>query len=270
MDGPGHAAPARFLCGGGKSMSAPMTEAERHGAGPDPAAESRAFFGRRVGQRLRPGQQEQMDTLLPKLRLPEGRIDDVHALFPSAVREVRLEIGFGGAEHLIAAARANPDVGFIGCEPFVNGLAKALAAISLHGLGNVRLWDADAAPMLGRLPEASLARIDLFYPDPWPKRRQRKRRFVSAATLAAIARLLRDEGEFRFASDIDDYVGWTLARLADCPELDWSAARASDWLTPHEGWVRTRYEAKAMLAGRVPGYVTARRVVRRMAPSVRP
>jgi tRNA (guanine-N7-)-methyltransferase len=210
-----------------------------------------------------------MDKLLPQLRLPETDIGDVRALFPHPVREVRLEIGFGGAEHLIAAARANPDVGFIGCEPFINGLAKALTSITLHGLANIRLWDADAAPLLKRLPEASLARVDLFYPDPWPKRRQRKRRFVSAATLDDIARVLRDGGEFRFASDIDDYVGWTLARLADCPSLEWTAARVGDWLTPHEGWVRTRYEAKAMLAGRVPGYITARRVDRQPGPFVR-
>jgi tRNA (guanine-N7-)-methyltransferase len=226
------------------------------------ASPGRAFFGRRIGQRLRPGQQDHMDTLLPALRLPEGAITDPVSLFANPLREVRLEIGFGGAEHLIASARDNPDVGFIGCEPFVNGLAKALAAISLHGLSNIRLWDADAAPLLGRLPEASLARVDLFYPDPWPKRRQRKRRFVSEATLAAIARVLRDGGEFRFASDIDDYVGWTLARLATSPVLRWTAEGARDWLTPHEGWVRTRYEAKAMLAGRVPGYITALREAR--------
>jgi tRNA (guanine-N7-)-methyltransferase len=237
---------------------------------PTGKGQDRAFFGRRVGQRLRPGQQDHIETLLPKLRLPEGPLTDVAALFPLAVREVRLEIGFGGAEHLIAAARENPDVGFIGCEPFINGLAKALAAISAQGLSNIRLWDADAAPLLRRLPEASLARVDLFYPDPWPKRRQRKRRFVSDATLDAIARVLRDGGEFRFASDIDDYVGWTLSRLADCPTLDWNAEKASDWLTPHEGWVRTRYEAKAILAGRVPGYISARRAARPARSSGRP
>jgi tRNA (guanine-N7-)-methyltransferase len=252
-------------------MSIAMTETP----GPDDDAstgtgQDRAFFGRRVGQRLRPGQQDHMETLLPKLRLPAGEITDPKSLFANPVREVRLEIGFGGAEHLIAAARENPDVGFIGCEPFVNGLAKALAAISLHGLTNIRLWDADAAPLLKRLPEASLARVDLFYPDPWPKRRQRKRRFVSDATLAAIDRVLRDGGEFRFASDIDDYVGWTLARLAKNAGLEWTAARAGDWLSPHEGWVRTRYEAKAIIAGRVPGYISARRVARPAQASGRP
>jgi tRNA (guanine-N7-)-methyltransferase len=244
-------------------MSAPATDANgQDSKDAAEAARDRAFFGRRVGQRLRPGQQDHMDTLLPALRLPEGQIADPAALFANPVREVRLEIGFGGAEHLIASARGNPDVGFIGCEPFVNGLAKALAAISLHGLANIRLWDVDAAPLLKRLPEASLARVDLFYPDPWPKRRQRKRRFVSEGTLGDIARVLRDGGEFRFASDIDDYVGWTLARLAKNAELEWTAARATDWLTPHEGWVRTRYEAKAILAGRVPGYINARRAAR--------
>jgi tRNA (guanine-N7-)-methyltransferase len=266
-----------FFSGDKTSMNMPVNMSSSGAGGPDDEAEAgtgqaglgqdgpghdRAFFGRRVGQRLRPGQQEHIDTLLPKLRLPDGPITDPPALFPHPVREIKLEIGFGGAEHLVAAARANPDVGFIGCEPFVNGLAKALAAIHLHGLANIRLWDADAAPLLRRLPEASLARVDLFYPDPWPKRRQRKRRFVSDATLGDVARVLRDGGEFRFASDIDDYVGWTLARLAENAELEWTAGRAVDWLTPHEGWVRTRYEAKAILAGRAPGYITARRVVR--------
>ncbi|MGL4729337.1 MAG: tRNA (guanine(46)-N(7))-methyltransferase TrmB [Bosea sp. (in: a-proteobacteria)] len=227
-----------------------------------PLLAERAFFGRRVGQRLRPGQQELIDALLPRLRLPQGSIAELGALFPAPMHEFRLEIGFGGAEHLIAAAEAAPDVGFIGCEPFVNGLAKALAAIQLRGLTNIRLWDADAAMLLKRLPAASLARVDLFYPDPWPKRRQRKRRFVSEATLSEIARVLKPGGAFRFASDIDDYVGWTLARLGRSTELQWTDECAADWHTPHEGWVRTRYEAKAILAGRKPGYIMARRITR--------
>ncbi len=241
-------------------MATPDIDCDKDSDTPDFGG--RAFFGRRVGQRLRPGQQELIETLLPRLRLPEGPIRDLAVLFPQPVREIRLEIGFGGAEHLVAAARAEPEVGFIGCEPFVNGLAKALAEIRRHGLANIRLWDQDAALLLKRLPEGGLARVDLFYPDPWPKRRQRKRRFVSEATLTAVARALADGGEFRFASDIDDYVGWTLARLARQQELHWTAETAQDWLTPHQGWVRTRYEAKAIAAGRKPGYITAVRAVR--------
>ncbi len=150
-----------------------------------------SFFGRRKGQKLRAGREALVERLLPALTLPDPLPADLTSLFAVPVREVRLEIGFGGGEHLLAAALAEPDVGFIGCEPFVNGMAKMLSAIAAGGVANIRLWPHDAAPLLERLPEASLGRVDLFYPDPWPKRRQRKRRFVSDATLAAIARLLR-------------------------------------------------------------------------------
>lgn len=218
-----------------------------------------AFFGRRKGQKLRSGREDLVARLLPALALPGTLPPDLARLFPDPVREVRLEIGFGGGEHLIAAALAEPDVGFIGCEPFVNGMAKMLSAISAGGLRNIRLWPEDAAPLLRRCPDGALARVDLFYPDPWPKRRQRKRRFVSDETLAQIARTLRPGGTFRFASDIDDYVGWTLARLGRRTDLVWTAAGCGDWLSPVEGWVRTRYESKAVAAGRVPSYVVARR-----------
>ncbi len=229
--------------------------ADEAGAAPAREGSGGAFFGRRKAKKLRPGQADLFATLLPRLTLPAEPPPDLRALFAAPVREVRLEIGFGGGEHLLAAARAEPDVGFIGCEPFVNGMAKMLAAIGREGIANIRLWPDDAAPLLDRLPAAGLARVDLFYPDPWPKRRQRKRRFVSAETLSAIARALAAGGTFRFASDIDDYVGWTLARLEREPRLAWTATRAADWTSPHEGWVRTRYEAKALAAGRVPSYI---------------
>jgi tRNA (guanine-N7-)-methyltransferase len=222
--------------------------------------DQRAFFGRSRGKALRPGQAQQIEQVLPRLRLPDtGAITDVSSLFGKPVREVRLEIGFGGGEHLLHAMRLEPDVGFIGCEPFVNGMAKFLAATEREGLGNFRLWDQDAARLLPRLPAASLARVDLFYPDPWPKRRQRKRRFVSARTLGMIARVLPQGAPFRFASDIDDYVGWTLARVLATPAFDWSPEGPDDWRQPYPNWVRTRYEAKALLAERVPSYLTFRR-----------
>ncbi len=217
----------------------------------------RSFFGRRKGKALREGQNSLMETVLPRLRLPEGEIADLRALFPRPVEMVRLEIGFGGGEHLLHRMRASPQIGFIGVEPFINGMAKFLAVIEREGLTNIRIWDGDAALMLPRLPAGSLDAIDLLYPDPWPKRRQRKRRFVSDRTLGLFARNLRPGGRFRFASDIDDYVGWTLARLARSPDFDWTDARADDWRQPYPGWIRTRYEAKAVAAGRVPSYLTA-------------
>ncbi|WP_439499704.1 tRNA (guanine(46)-N(7))-methyltransferase TrmB [Bosea sp. (in: a-proteobacteria)] len=219
----------------------------------------RAFFGRRKGKPLREGQNAVIAGVLPRLRLPDGEIGDLTTLFPNPVEAVRLEIGFGGGEHLLARMRESPQIGFIGCEPFVNGMAKFLAIVEREKLGNIRLWDGDAALMLPRLPEGGLDAIDLLYPDPWPKRRQRKRRFVSERTLGLFARALRKGGRFRFASDIDDYVGWTLARLLASSDFEWTDERADDWRQPYPGWVRTRYEAKAIAAGRVPSYLTARR-----------
>lgn len=219
----------------------------------------RAFYGRRKGKRLRAGQEERVAALLPRLRLPDAGPLDPPALFPHPVSAVWLEIGFGGGEHLAAQARAHPEIGIIGCEPFVNGVAKLLRAVDDHALANVRIWDRDALEVLVRLPSASLARVYLLYPDPWPKRRQRKRRFVSDESLSEIARVLAPGGEFRFASDIDDYAGWTLVRAARCPGLRWTAERARDWTAPWPDWPGTRYEAKAVAQGRRPTYLGFRR-----------
>jgi tRNA (guanine-N7-)-methyltransferase len=221
----------------------------------------RGFFGRRKGHRLRSHQAALLDTLLPRLTLDINAAPpaDVARLFPIAVDHVRFEIGFGGGEYLIAQAQAHPHTGFIGCEPFVNGMAKALAAIEARGLANIRLHLGDAVPVLDWLPAASLAGIDLVYPDPWPKRRHWKRRFVQERTVADMARILRRDGEFRFVSDIPDYVAWTLARLLRSPDFVWTAERADHWREPWPGFIRTRYEAKAVREERVPCYLVFRR-----------
>lgn len=200
---------------------------------------------------MRPHQSELIADLLPQLAL-----DLAGPIAPRDGRELRLEIGFGGGEHLIETAAAEPDVDFIGCEPFVNGMARLLSRIEARGLRNIRLHRGDAAEVLDRLPDASLARAYLFYPDPWPKRRHRKRRFVSSENLDRLARVMRRGAELRFATDIDDYAGWTLARLRARPDFVWRAGAAQDWLSPWDGWTRTKYEAKAIAAGRRPAYLT--------------
>lgn len=221
---------------------------------------TRTLYGRRKGKPLRLGHANLLTDLLPHLALPASGQLDPGALFDTPTRALRLEIGFGGGEHLLRQAMAHPDVGFIGCEPFVNGVAKLLAQIAAQGLANIRVHAGDAREILARLPTASVARVDLLYPDPWPKRRQRKRRFVSAETLAAIASALMPGGEFRFASDIDDYTGWTLAHVLAEPKLRWEAACPQHWRDAWPDWQPTRYEEKARREGRDSAYLTFSRV----------
>lgn len=221
---------------------------------------SRRFFGRRKGRPLRPAQQRILQRLLPQLALPlDAPAPDLSLLFPAPVGEVRLEIGFGGGEHFIAQASANPRLGFIGCEPFVNGMAKTLAQIEARSLKNVRLHHGEALELLAWLPTASISGLDLLYPDPWPKRRHWKRRLVQDPAVAEMARILRPGACFRFASDSADYVAWTLARLLRSAHFTWSAERADDWRQPWPGFRRTRYEEKALRAGRSPCYLVFRR-----------
>ncbi|WP_262029393.1 tRNA (guanine(46)-N(7))-methyltransferase TrmB [Microvirga sp. Mcv34] len=218
-----------------------------------------AFFGRRKGKKLRAGQDDLVQNVLPAIRMVPGRAPSGQFPNPQA-RETWLEIGFGGGEHLAAQARAHRDINFIGCEPFVNGMAKLLAVIEQEHLDNVRLWDDDVTDLLPTLPDASFDRVYILYPDPWPKRRQRKRRLVSDETLEVLARVMKPGAELRFASDIDDYIGWVLARTLRSPHFRWTATRADDWRKPYEGWPGTRYEAKAIREGRVPSYLTFERV----------
>jgi len=213
-----------------------------------------AFFGRRKGKKLRAGQEDLVRTLLPRLRLDPAA--PPHEQFEPPVQSVWLEIGFGGGEHLAAQARAHPQTGIVGCEPFVNGMAKLLAVVDQERLHNVRLWDRDATLLVPRLPDSCLDRVYLLYPDPWPKRRQRKRRFLSDESLVMLARAMRPGAELRFATDIDDYAGWALARVLRSSDFEWTAARADEWRKPWAGWPGTRYEAKALSEGRVPSYLT--------------
>jgi tRNA (guanine-N7-)-methyltransferase len=221
-----------------------------------------AFFGRRKGHPLRPHQASLMQSLLPRLALDlttpaPARLAD---LFPHSVEQAQLEIGFGGGEHLAAQAHTDPGVGFIGCEPFVNGMAKMLAAIEEQGLQNIRLHFGDAVELLDWLPDAALTRIDILYPDPWPKRRHWKRRLLQDATIAALARVVRQGGAVHFATDWADYAAWTLERFLRTPAFVWTAECANDWREPWPGYVTTRYEAKAKREGRMSNYFIFRRV----------
>lgn len=227
--------------------------------GPDdglPAMRNAAFYGRRKGKPLRAAQAAHMAQDLPRLLIDPETIG--HAplaqLFPHPVRAIRLEIGFGGAEHLISEAQSHPDIGYIGAEAFLNGIAKATVAITEAGLTNIRLHGDDVLPLLDRLPDSCVERVDLLYPDPWPKRRHWKRRFVQADNIGRIARVLAPGGHFRFATDIEHYAAWTLRQLLDDERFAWTARRADDWRLPWAGWPGTRYEAKAKREGRVPGY----------------
>ncbi|MBF9233134.1 tRNA (guanine(46)-N(7))-methyltransferase TrmB [Microvirga alba] len=218
-----------------------------------------AFFGRRKGKKLRAGQDDLVQNLLPAIRVTPG-VAPASLFSNGDARKTWLEIGFGGGEHLAAQARAHRDINFIGCEPFVNGMAKLLAVIDEDGLDNIRVWDDDVTDLLPTLPDSCLDRVYILYPDPWPKRRQRKRRLVSDETLTMLARVLRPGAELRFASDIDDYIGWVLARVLRSSDFRWTAERPDDWRKPYEGWPGTRYEAKAQREGRVPSYLTFVRV----------
>jgi tRNA (guanine-N7-)-methyltransferase len=222
----------------------------------------RAFFGRRKGHPLKRRQAALFDTLLPRLALDltHRAPADLRALFARPLDDVRLEIGFGGAEHLIDQAKAHPQSGFIGSDAFVNAIGKALSAIEDHKLENVRLHVGDASALLDWLPSDALSRIDLLYPDPWPKRRHWKRRFIQDDSLARLARVLKPGGELRFATDIADYATHTLARVLRSKDFVWTAERAEDWRRPWPGFPGTRYEVKAKRAGRAPAYFVFRKL----------
>jgi tRNA (guanine-N7-)-methyltransferase len=219
------------------------------------AAQRRTLYGRSRGKTLRAGQQRTLAESLPRFSLV---LEALAAGYPFDVtpRETWLEIGFGSGEHLIGQARAHPDVGLIGCEPFLNGVVAALAGIEREGLANVRVRRGDAQTLLEAAPNAFFSRVFILYPDPWPKRRHNRRRIVSKALIEALARVLTPGGELRFATDVDDYAGWTLVRFLGSPLFRWTAERAQEWRTPWPEWLPTRYEAKARRAGRGSVYLT--------------
>ena len=221
------------------------------------ASEPRAHFGRKQGHKLRAAQSNRLEEMLPGLALdltipaPEP----LARLFDEPPSAVQLEIGFGGGEHLLHQAAANPNTGFIGCEAFRDGVAKLLGRLDEKDLKNVRLHPADAVLLLPWLPDASIDLVYLLYPDPWPKRRHWKRRFINDSRLADIARVLKPGGRFRFASDISTNITWTLMHILRSGSFVPAMRRATDWQTPWPGWISTRYEQKALREGRRPAYL---------------
>ena len=224
----------------------------------DPTTLNR-LYGRSSGHKLRKGQQELVDRLLPQIEVPaEGEVS-ARSLFGED-RPLHFEIGFGGGEHLADRADMLPDHGFIGAEPFLNGVATALAHIRSKHLANVRLWRGDALEVLQRVPDGSLSFLYLLHPDPWPKARHAKRRMVNDGPVNLFAAKLKAGGELRIATDHPVYLEWTLMvmRRHD-QQFEWLAKRPKDFLEPSGGWIETRYGAKSRREGRRPYYLRYRR-----------
>jgi tRNA (guanine-N7-)-methyltransferase len=222
----------------------------------------RVLYGRRRGRRLRAGQRGLKETLLPELAIalpPEGATLDPARLFPDPVTDLWLEVGFGGGEHLAAQAAAHPDVGLLGCEVFENGVVKLLAEVERRKLRNVRILVDDARLLIRALPDRSLGRVFVLFPDPWPKVRHHKRRFVSTETLTELARVMKNGAELRLATDDVDYLRWMLERAPVHPDFAWLARRPGDWRERPDDWPPTRYEQKAIAAGRAPAFLRLRR-----------
>ncbi|WP_417606468.1 tRNA (guanine(46)-N(7))-methyltransferase TrmB [Primorskyibacter flagellatus] len=240
-----------------------MTGQDRRDTHPS-GAPWRNFYGRFKGKALRPSQevylQEDLDALSPGTvdweTNPDRNPLDLTGLFGDA--PVWLEIGFGGGEHMVHQAVRNPGTGIIGCEPYINGVAMLLGKIRDAGTTNLRVHPGDARDMFDVLPAASIDRAFLLYPDPWPKKRHHRRRFVTPDHLAPLARTLKPGAIFRVATDIPDYVRQTLEQVPRFG-FEWLAERPQDWREPWEDWIPTRYEQKALREGRRPHYLTFRR-----------
>ena len=233
-----------------------------------PRSDRPRWYGRRRGHTLRQGRQNLLDTLLPRLSLlppADGQLD-LHSLFPKPPEDIWLEVGFGGGEHLAAQARAYPGVGFIGCEPFVNGVAALLARIEDEGISNIRIFDDDARLLFDHLPDACFERVFILFSDPWPKKRHHRRRFICPDTLSDLARLMKDGAELRFASDDEDYVAWTLEHFTHHSCFAWTARRPDDWRRRPRNGFATHYETKALDRGAACIYLCFTRRSRANSP----
>ncbi|BBK40306.1 tRNA (guanine-N(7)-)-methyltransferase [Allostella vacuolata] len=225
----------------------------------------RILYGRRQGRRLRAGQQDVLAEGLETLGIdrpgPGSRVDPA-GLFPPACSAFWLEVGFGAGEHLAWQAARHPDVGMLGAEPFVNGVVRLLAQVRRDGLRNVRVLPDDARALIDALPDASIERAFVLHPDPWPKVRHHKRRFVATENLDRLARVLVDGGLLRLATDDLDYLDWMLEHALSHPHFQWQASGPEAWRDRPEDWPVTRYEEKAVREGRRSWRIQLRRVPR--------
>lgn len=228
------------------------------------------FYGRRAGKRLRPGRRALMDTLLPKIALSPPctrdrklQAGDLFAAEVCTAGEIWLEVGFGGGEHLLGQLDRRSDIAILGAEPFVNGVAKLLSGLNARpaaALDRVRVFADDVRLLFPYLADSLFDRIFVLFPDPWPKSRHARRRFIGPDTLPDLARLLKPGGRLRVASDDMGYIRWSLLHLADRPDFAWTARGPGDWRRPPADWVATRYETKAIRQGRPPAYLDFRRL----------
>ncbi len=215
-------------------------------------------YGRRKGRPLRKHKTSLVETLLPGLRLPvlqPGDHIEPTALFGKPVDDVWLEVGFGSGHHLAWQAEHNPGIGLLGAEPFLNGVAGLLSLVEQAGLENVRILPDDARPLLDALPEASIGRAFVLFADPWPKKRHWERRFIGPDTLSRLARVLKDGAELRLASDDMGLLRWMLEHTLKHPAFEWTARSPADWRERPADWPPTRYEEKAIEAGRKPVFL---------------
>jgi len=216
------------------------------------------FFGRRKGRPLSASQQTFLEDALPGMTIDPASVpNSIGDLFSGPVSDVWMEVGFGSGEHLVALAQSQSDIGFIGCEPFINGVAKAVRDAKAAGLSNVLIYPDDARQVLDALPEASLGRVYVLFPDPWPKKRHRMRRFVGPDNLPSLARVIRPGGELRCATDHPDYLDWMLFHITANSDFTWLAETPEDWRRRPADQPPTRYETKA-LAGQ-PHYLRFQR-----------
>ncbi len=220
------------------------------------------IYGRRQGPALSATRQARLDKWLPKLAIATPGPTAVHPgdYFPSAMRDYWLEIGFGKGEHLAAQARVNPDIGMIGCEPFLNGVSGLVDLVDSEELKNIRIFTDDARLLMDSLPEQSLGRAFILFPDPWPKARHHKRRMVCPGNIAVLSRILKDGAELRIATDHMEYCRWIMAHMLENPDFVWISDQPGDWQNRPGDWPRSRYEIKSLAQGRKSSYL---RFVRR-------